>query len=265
MKKLKVLKQDLTSPYKNFKYEIGKEYVCEDFDEDKEKPCSNGFYATDIEGLPYSWNVNYRCFEVEVSGKQVIFDQYKQRFEKQTIIREVFKDELIELAKAEEKRLGYILSEILFPVNPFLIKTKDVTTKEIELLKQWVSVRASVGTSVRASVKDSIGTSVMTSVWDSVGTSVGTSVSALVKDSVWASVGTSVGALVGDSVWASFRAYISSLFPNIKKWKYIEHKKGKNPFQPCIDLWRTGFVPSFDGKTWKLHSGEEAKIVYQLT
>jgi hypothetical protein len=60
-------------------------------------------------------------------------------------------------------------------------------------------------------------------------------------------------------------AYISSFFPNIKKWKYVEHPEGENPFQPGIDLWKRGLVPSFDGKTWRLHSGTNAKVVFEWT
>ena len=66
-------------------------------------------------------------------------------------------------------------------------------------------------------------------------------------------------ASVGDSVGA----YISSLFQNITKWKYFENAEG-NPFQSCIDLWNAGFVPSFDGEIWRLHSGKDAKIVYEI-
>ena len=50
MKLLKVLNQDLKSPYQKFKFEIGKKYHCEDFDE-SEQECSRGFYANDIDGL----------------------------------------------------------------------------------------------------------------------------------------------------------------------------------------------------------------------
>ena len=58
MKKLyKVLNKDMASPFQNFKYEIGKEYICKDFDENINNDCSKGFYATDIEGLPYSFNI----------------------------------------------------------------------------------------------------------------------------------------------------------------------------------------------------------------
>ena len=38
---------------------------------------------------------------------------------------------------------------------------------------------------------------------------------------------------------------------------------GYNPYTPCILLWKRGFVPSFDGTTWRLHSGKEAKIVFE--
>ena len=42
-----------------------------------------------------------------------------------------------------------------------------------------------------------------------------------------------------------------------------KYKNGINPFQPWIDLWHRGFVPSFDGTTWRLHSGKKAEIVYK--
>lgn len=65
------------------------------------------------------------------------------------------------------------------------------------------------------------------------------------------------------SVWASVRAYMSSFF-DIPKWQGIDHEKGKNPFQSAIDLWEAGLVPSFDGKIWRLHTGKDAKIVYEI-
>ena len=118
-------------------------------------------------------------------------------------------------------------------VHPLQLNKTKVTKKDIELLKQW----ASVGDSVRASVRDSVG------------------------DSVWASVGDSVGDSVWASVWDSVWAYLSSYF-DLQEWKYVGHKKGENPYQPCIDLWNKGLVPSFDGKLWRLH-GKEGKILWE--
>jgi len=99
------------------------------------------------------------------------------------------------------------------------------------------------------------------SVRDSVGDSVRASVRASVGDSVWASVGASVG----DSVWASVRAYTGTFFILPRDvWKYTENIKTEGyPFQPLVTLWEQGLVPSFDGKRWRLHGGEDAKILWE--
>ena len=127
--------------------------------------------------------------------------------------------------KAEVYRFN--LEEARNPIKPLKGRAKKPEQIDIENLEKWASVRASVWASVRASV------------WYSVG------------DSVWYSVGDSVG------------AYIGSLFPDIKKWKHIDHPEGEYPFQPVVDLWKRGFVASYDGKTWRLHSGKSAKVVYE--
>jgi hypothetical protein len=149
---------------------------------------------------------------------------------------------------------GFNYKEALKPFNPLLVIPIEPNETDIENIKKWASVWASVRASVRASVGDSVGASVMASVWDSVG------------DSVWASVGASVWDSVGDSVrdsvWASVWAYIGSLFPNIKKWKYIKTQEGF-PYQSAVDLWKRGFVPSYDGIIWRLHAGMDAKVVYE--
>ncbi len=149
--------------------------------------------------------------------------------------------------------------------NPLTGKAKKATEKEIALFEEWIKVRdlvwASVDDSVRDSVDDSVRDLVWASVDDSVGGSVRDSVVALVYDSILDSVGDSVGvsvcASVYDSVWYSVwdsvRAYISSFF----KIQY-EHD-----FSSAVKLWNSGFVPSFDKKTWRLHSGKKAEIVYE--
>jgi hypothetical protein len=66
--------------------------------------------------------------------------------------------------------------------------------------------------------------------------------------SVRASVRASVWASVGDSVWA----YISTFFDIPYKYD----------FSSTVRLWERGLVPSFDGKTWRLHGGKNAKVLY---
>jgi hypothetical protein len=119
-------------------------------------------------------------------------------------------------------------------VNPLeLPAVTEITEQHIIWLKEW----ASVWDSVWASVGDSVWASVWASVWVS----------------VWDSVGASVGASVWDSVWASVWAYISSFFA-------IDYEYD---LSPAINLWHAGLVPSHDGETWRLHTGRQAKIVYE--
>jgi len=123
-------------------------------------------------------------------------------------------------------------------VNPLELKmVKKPTKAQIKLLEEWASVRDSVWASVGDSVGDSVRDSVGASVWASVRVSVGDSVRDSVRDSVW------------DSVWA----YTSSFFDI--KYEY--------DFSSCVKLWEQGLVPSFDGTTWRLHSGKKAEIVYE--
>ena len=164
---------------------------------------------------------------------------------------------------------GWRYSDAVAPINPFALPVPPITGEVWNLVDRWASVRDSVGDSVGDSVRDSVwdsvrdsvGASVWASVWDSVWDSVGASVGASVWASVGDSVGASVGASVGDSVWASVRAYIGSLLPNIATWQYVKHEPGLYPFQPAVNLWHIGLVPSFDGKTWRLHGGSEGKVL----
>jgi len=127
-------------------------------------------------------------------------------------------------------------------INPFdLPKVTKITPEIIELLEQW------------GSVGDSVGGSVWGSVWDSVWNSVWGSVRGSVGDSVWGSVCDSVCDSVRDSAGVSVWAYISSFFAIEYKYDYTS----------CAKLWEMGLVPSFYNKTWRLHSGKKAEVVYE--
>ena len=128
-------------------------------------------------------------------------------------------------------------------VNPLeLPKVEHVTDEQVAWLREWDSVWDAVRASVGASVWDSVGASVWDSVRASVRVSVGDSVRDAVRDAVWDSVGASVG------------AYIGSFFD-------IDYKFD---FSSAVKLWEAGLVPSFDGKTWRLHTGKDAHVVYEM-
>jgi hypothetical protein len=131
-------------------------------------------------------------------------------------------------------------------VNPFeLPAVERVTDEQIDWLKSWASVWNSVRNSVGNSVRNSVGNSV----WDPVRNSV--------EDVVWASVWEVVWASVWDAVWDAVRvsvwAYFSSFFA-------IEYKFD---FSSAVKLWDDGLVPSFNGTTWRLHTGKDAHVVYE--
>ena len=69
----------------------------------------------------------------------------------------------------------------------------------------------------------------------------------------WASVGDSVRDSVWDSVGDSVWAYISSFFA----------VKYSIDFSSAIKLWESGLAPTFDGETWRLHTGKHARVVYE--
>ena len=123
-----------------------------------------------------------------------------------------------------ENTYTFNIKEAKKPICPFkIVPPETITEEHITLVKKWAAVRDSM--------------------WDSVGVS------------VW------------DSVWDSVGAYIGSLFP-ITTWKYIDYKnplfkRGEYPFQSLVDLWKAGLVPSFNGKIWRLHGGENGKVLWE--
>ena len=147
-------------------------------------------------------------------------------------------------------------------VNPFeLPKVEIPTDEQINWLIEWASVGDSVRASVGASVGALVGDSVRDSVWASVRASVGDSVGDSVRASVGASVGALVGTLVWDSVWDSIR---DSVWDSV--WAYISSffaVKYSIDFSSAIKLWESGLAPTFDGETWRLHTGKHARVVYE--
>jgi hypothetical protein len=231
------------------------------------------------------------CSAYIVEGIPSVCDEQKCGFIALNVIAE-----LTDLDSA----FGWRYSEAASPTNPLDIHT-IMTDRHKELLKEWASVRDSVWDSVRNSVGDSVRNSVGDSVRDSVRNSVRNSVGDSVRDSVWDSVGdsvrdsvwdsvrnsarnsvmdsvwdsvrdsvrNSVRNSVWDSVWDSVRdsvwAYVGYLFsPIISEWKYIDHAEGTYPYQSAVDLWKDGFIPSFDGKIVRLHAGKKADIIYEV-
>ena len=256
MKYVKVLDKDLCPPIQGGEpCEIGVWHHCENFDASPAK-CAPGFYV-----IPVSELIRYhkpwrgtKVLPAEVKGKSRIFTAAKQRYEYMLLGNPLSDEDIKKLCKEIEPELGYKLSEALYPVNALLLPKSSVTAADIELLKQWNSVRNSVLYSVRNSVRNSVWYSVWNSVWDNVWSSVWYRFRNNVWNSIW---DTAFG-----SVWDIVFVYVGSLFTNIQKWKYINHEPGIYPFQPAVELWYRGLIPVFDGEKWRLLSGEKAELAW---
>ncbi len=260
----KVLSEDLKSPFQSYKYKIGKEYHCKNFDNNPNNQCSKGYYATNIDGILYANLANNRqVFECEVWGEAIEIDQYKMRYENIKLTRKLEKLEIIKLLN--KKDYGFNIIQAVYPIQPFSIAVV-VNDNHIDLLKQWIRVCNKIKQRVSVSATDSILGS-DTDITDDLGGAVCNSLIDMTGDPAYVSAWHLIhlGTIpVKKSVWDLIGAYYSSMFPTIKKWKYIDHKEGKNPFQPAIDLWNEGLVPSFDGETWRLHGGKNAEILHQI-
>ncbi len=244
----------------NYRENIGKVVMCPN-PNPKLGVCSRGVIHASKNPNDCFVGASIPCSAFRVEGKPECGDAKKWGFTELAIL-----EEIMDL----DKLFGWKYSEALKPIHPLKGKPKKHIAKQhIQSLKEWASagpsvrasVGASVGDSVGASVGPSAGASVRASIWASVGDSVGASVG----PSAGASVGASIWASVGDSVGASVGAYIGSLFPEIKNWKYIKHNAGEYPYRGVVELWKQGLIPSFDGRLWRLHSGKDATIVFEIS
>ena len=221
---------DFYSGIINYRENIGKIIRITDFDSSEKGVCGKGLHASSNPNDCFI-GAKIPCAAFKVMGiSPIARDRQKTRYKAVKVIEEIYD---------LDKLFGWRYAEVINPINPLKIVPPKIIDKQIDLLRKWHSVRHSV--------RHSVGHSVWYSIWDSVGDTVGDSV----RHSVRHSVGHSIG------------AYIGSLFLSIKKWKYIVHKKGRYPFQPAVDLWKMGLIPSFDGDIWRLHGGEKADILWK--
>lgn len=141
------------------------------------------------------------------------------------------------------------LDEVRHLINSLtdIPERKKITKKDLEMLKEW----SLVWELVRKSVMELVGESVWILVYK------------LVWNSGWELI-------VGESAERLLDAYIGSLF-RVHDWKHIDWRKkpfnkigkGNYPFRSGEYLWRHGLVPSFDGTTWRLHTGPKAKVIWK--
>jgi len=228
----------------NYRENIGKVVKCPNGNSEL-GVCSSGVIHASKKPNDCFVGARIPCSAYRVKGKPVCGSEEKWGFLELKVLEEI---------KDLDTLFGWKYSEAINPINPLKGRAQKPTIEDIELLQRSIEIWDKVEDSVTASLLCNFGDCVTLTVEDSIWYSSCLNIYLKIRDG-WN--------YVRQSVHINEWAYIGSLFPGIKKWKYIEHKEGEYPFQPIVDLWHRGFIASFDGNTWRLHSGKNAKIVYK--
>lgn len=134
--------------------------------------------------------------------------------------------------------------------NPLidLPNNKYLNNDIIMLLKNWESVQHTVRRYMDHYLTKQVGSSVKDSVYDYLRCFLFFPV----YDIISAKIGN--GDYIWDSILNSVIAYKGSFFD-------VKYNIG---VESLIKLWDMGYVPSFDDKIWRLHSGQNGDIVFEI-
>lgn len=127
--------------------------------------------------------------------------------------------------------------------NPFTDNPKQVTQEDIENLQKWVNITNKIGDKYLSYIWDSVDTQSMAKLWrKSREQTLFYIFNQQTEKHIW----------VG--MWDCMNVYLASFFD-------VEYKFD---IKPVVSLWKRGFIASFDGSIWRLHSGKKVEIVYEL-
>jgi hypothetical protein len=148
----------------------------------------------------------------------------------------------------------------------------DPTDADIALLKQWAAYKADPANEDAKGadgeypwVGDTIWNDAAGYLNDTFGEVYGQCPGPTVVRGIEAATGETLDSATEDYAGSSVgeREFLGSFFTNTAKWS--ASGTSEYPYQPIADLWTRGFIPSFDGTTWRLSSGREGTIVYAAT
>ena len=205
----KAVRLDMTSHYdKATRWEPGEPVRVENPDPPTENGCGRGIHVTrTLLGAVGFQDGPSEYLAVSVQPMHIIQETRKLRVSECLPLR-------VLSAKEQDELSGMRLWEANRPVNPLLVQGNGLPDEELRaLLKDWASVRDSVGYGV------------------------------------------------GYSVGYSVFGYIGSLFSNITTWYGTDRE---HPWDSLRALWLAGYVPSYDGVTWRLHRGPDAEVVLSV-
>lgn len=170
---------------------------------------------------------------------------------------------------AAVKLNGWKVKEAFNPFNPLLVEDRCLPEDELRrLVAEWVKAQNSISylrgsaawSSVSATIVDCFGESILEEVRSSVWWKVWHGVEVKVINKTPCGSSSSTAAM---SFGAAFNVYVASLFPGLQ-WAGTE-AIGPDPWRPMLTLLDAGYIPVFDGATWRLHKGRKADVVMELT
>lgn len=249
----KAVRLDRTSHYdKETKWRVGAVVKVDNPDPAK-TVCGRGIHTSlhllDVIGFQLGPSRYYKCEPLDV----IATDELKMRSSAVRVISEIGKREQDEIA-------GFKLWEINHPVNPFTLNPKRIDNLST-LVSQWDLVWHSIS----LSLWPSIGGTIQTGVHKTTMRSLYTPMVCLVGDSIeYFDMKPSKRYSVLTSIEAAIYGYISGLFPRIRLWRHAE-VLGPYPWKSLLTMWHSGYVPSFDGEVWRVHTGPKARIVETYT
>lgn len=162
------------------------------------------------------------------------------------ILPEPSESEARALCEANKIKLEFDVERALFPVSPLSIEPAIDLDAAIQLCQSWSLVSGSIESSIVKSAKGPATEHVYDSLFDSSFTLFWPEI----RDSVFGSSWSSVRLSLLDFM----RGYETSIYFAVEDWIGVQHEKGVNPFQPAIDLWEAGYIASYDGEVWRLHT-----------
>lgn len=260
--RFKVVNADLTSPFRRFPYVMSTKETHPNFDPDRGKKRSRGFYAhSTMEGCLFT-NIasGRRIAECTVGGRQVELTRFNNRYEEMTIDKLLTPAEVATKAAVESTARGYNIGEALVPINPKDIVVGPINASKINALQQWKKVWAAVLQSAASTIGDAFDVETFFNVAKSVCEHTERDIFDATNKQRFNS---NLVELNRNILMATVDAYTTSLFTSINDWRFITHTSGVNPFKPAIDLWKAGLVATQDGNDiWSLHDVKNKKVVW---
>lgn len=169
--------------------------------------------------------------------------------------------------------------------NAFTEETRNIATptnEDIDLLKEWVTVWNNIkdkGVSPTAAITMSGYQSVSSNLWDDFGSYllscwryVHSECPGSVVSSGYAAYAgeekaadKAIKTFVSDSVSDVWEAVTGYYFSNVSNWEYYDGDVKGYPYAAGAKLVLKNLVPCTDGTNWYLCSGEDAKVVFEIS